>query len=141
MQNGIWNHHEVALRLTCYSEFRLQSLGTEHIHLYETILRFDIDSFANACNILVHISRFGFLVCRELAVVKIQRWNLDKVALMVVYLRLDVKITFQRVADSLGAIQVLHRVTLREEPLIRLDHLLRLFAIPEVWACQVEIRA
>ena len=60
---------------------------------------------------------------------------------MVVYLRLDVKITFQRVADSLGAIQVLHRVTLREETLIRLDHLLRLFAIPEVRACQVEIRA
>ena len=80
-------------------------------------------------------------MCRELAVVQIQGWDLDKVALVVDDSRLCHEITFHRLADPLGATEVLHRVTLTEETLIRLDHPLRLFDLHEMWGCQVEVRA
>lgn len=73
--------------------------------------------------------------------VKIQRRYLDEVALMVDDLGLWQEVTFKRFPNPLSSRKVLHRITLREEPLVRLDHPLGLLGLHEVWACKVEVRA
>ena len=64
-----------------------------------------------------------------------------KVALVMFdFLFLRQEFTFEGIADSLGTTQVLHRVALAKESLIRLDHPLRVFDLHEFWCCQIKVR-